>query len=314
MDIVDFQLHEPGPRVDWSDVSEDIKHRALTEMLLQMMESVGVTSVLLHPTREFQWAEGLSEKYPSTFSSVPMLHGDRPENTSSGVGPELSPDDPDIEESIAAVAARPAVRTIRFVPGPLSHPQEFVKFTSGGYDRALAACQKQDVPVLIHLWGGVSALEPIARRYPDLQFIVDHLGIPQPPHSVLHDPWWKDFPAVLTLAELDNVAIKLCGAPGLSSEGYPFRDSWKYVEQLLESYGVQRLAWGSDISRFRGRVGWNIRFPKAAEGYLGMHTYAESLGFILHSDQLSIDEKEHLLGRTARRLLRWPLDQTALSP
>ena len=314
MDIVDFQLHEPGPKTDWSTRPAEVKNQALTEMLLQMMEAVGVSSVLLHPTREFAWAEDLSVQYPSHFSSVPMLHGDKPENTSSGVGPELSPDDPNIEESIARVTGRAAVRVIRFVPGPMSHPAEFEKFTSGGYDRALAACETHGVPILIHLWGGISELGAVAQRFPHLRIIVDHLGIPQPPHSSLHDPWWRDFPHVIALAKLDNVAIKLCGAPGLSATEYPFFDTWPYIEQLIGAYGVDRLAWGSDISRFRGRVGWNIRFPRAKEGYVGLLNYSESLGFILHSDQLSTSEKSEILGKTARRLLNWPLDPTAPAP
>jgi predicted TIM-barrel fold metal-dependent hydrolase len=303
LEILDFQLHEPGNHRDWSDADVSTRHRALTEMLLTMMESVGVDAVLLHPTQEHAWAEALGEAEPWRFGSVPMLHGDDPASTHAGVGPELSPHMPDIEEQIAKVYARRAVKVIRFVPGPRVHPKEFVKFQAGEYDRALAACEAQGVPILIHMSGGVEVLERPARQFPGLQIIVDHIGLRQPPVEPVPDPAWGDLPKVLALAQYPNVALKLCGAPGLSAEGYPFADIRPHVAVLLDAYGPQRLAWGSDISRFNGRVGWRIRF---ADEYPGKHTYLESLAFWLHSTEISLEDKRQILGGTARRLLKWP--------
>jgi L-fuconolactonase len=304
-DIVDFQLHEPGNWLDWSGEVRATQHKAFTEMLLHMMESVGVEAALLHPTHEFDWAEGLAEQYPSKFGSVPMLHGDSPQSSHSGFPPELSPHMPDIEEQITKVYGRTGVRAIRFVPGPRVHPREFVKFSEGEYDRALKACEDQGVPILIHMSGGVDVLARPAQKFPRLQIIVDHIGLPQPPVEPVADRAWAALPDILALARHPNIALKLSGAPGLSTESYPFADSWRHVAQLIEAFTPERLAWGSDISRFRGRVGWRIRFPEL--DYVGKHNYMESLAFILYNDHLATEEKQQLLGGTARRLLKWPV-------
>jgi len=89
------------------------------------------------------------------------------------------------------------------------------------------------------------------------------------------------------------------------------------------------LAWGSDIGRFRGRIGYTIRVLEAATGdkpaqvvigpdahvpgpppngpaYSGKHNYMEALAPFLFSSQLSQSEKELILGQTTRRLLKWP--------
>jgi L-fuconolactonase len=108
------------------------------------------------------------------------------------------------------------------------------------------------------------------------------------------------------------VSIKLCDPPGLSEEAYPFRDIWAPVHRLLDAFGPERLAWASDIGRFRGRIGWSIRLPQ--EPYPGKHTYMESLAFFLYTDELSPSDKEEILGRSARRMLRWPAAHKTAAP
>jgi hypothetical protein len=125
------------------------------------------------------------------------------------------------------------------------------------------------------------------------------------------DPQWLKLPQLLEMAQYPNVAVKLCGVPGLSEEGYPYADVWPKVEQLLEAYGPDRLAWASDIGRFRGRVAWSIRVPGTEGHYTGKHNYMESLALYLYNSSLSEDEKAKLLGGTTRRLLKWPASGSA---
>ena len=39
------------------------------------------------------------------------------------------------------------------------------------------------------------------------------------------------------------------GAPGNSSQPYPYRNIHKYTQQIVESFGPQRSFWGTDITR-----------------------------------------------------------------
>jgi predicted TIM-barrel fold metal-dependent hydrolase len=213
----------------------------------------------------------------------------------------------DLADRIADAYDRPGVVGLRIVASAQFNPEELARLRAGGYDRALAACERLGVPVFVMIAGTPQHLAPVAKRFPDLQIILDHIGLPRPPAEQPDTPPWKMLPEVLRLAEYPNVAIKLSGAPSLSAEPYPFADVWPHVVRLLESFGVERLAWASDIGVVRGRVGWSTYRVPAGEGeYVGKHTYMESLAFLLYNDQLSTGEKEQLLGQSARRILKWP--------
>jgi len=56
-------------------------------------------------------------------------------------------------------------------------------------------------------------------------------------------------PALLALAKLPNVAVKATGAPGYSSEGYPFSTMHPYLRQVYDAFGPNRMFWGTDISK-----------------------------------------------------------------
>ena len=133
--------------------------------------------------------------------------------------------------------------------------------------------------------------------------IVDHLGMRQNPTFGLDDPPFRDLPALLALAELPNVRVKVSGVPTLSAGPYPFADLWESLDQVLAAFGAERLMWGSDISRVMGRAG-TIRLAPEGREY-AKHTYAEALFYLKHTDRLTADQREWLLGRTAATVLGW---------
>jgi predicted TIM-barrel fold metal-dependent hydrolase len=303
MEIVDFQLHEPSIFLDWKDAGEEVQEKVLTEALFSTLDAVGIDAAVLNPcVGADAWAERLSEEYPWKFTNVPMLHG----GSRDFIPAELDPGAPDIDEQIAKTFARPAVRTIRFMPGPHLLPGEYEKFQEGAYDRALRACERQGVPVMVHIAGGLSSLDRIAGSFPELQIIIDHIGLPAAPGEPDDDPLWKELPAVLALAKYPNVAIKLCGAVAFSAEAYPYTDVWPYLHQLVDAFGARRLAWASDISRFRGRMGFKVQ-PRLTSGtFRGKHTLLDALTLLLYTGELSQSEKEQILGKSARDLINWP--------
>ena len=56
-------------------------------------------------------------------------------------------------------------------------------------------------------------------------------------------------PDLLALAKFPNVAVKATGAPGYSSEAYPFRSMHTYLRQIYDAFGPERMFWGTDISK-----------------------------------------------------------------
>ena len=55
---------------------------------------------------------------------------------------------------------------------------------------------------------------------------------------------------MLALARFPGVAVKLSGFYAATDPGhdYPHRAAWPYVQTLVESFGVDRLLWGSDFT------------------------------------------------------------------
>ena len=56
-------------------------------------------------------------------------------------------------------------------------------------------------------------------------------------------------PELLALAKFPNVAVKATGAPGYSSEAYPFPAMHAWLRQIYDAFGPHRVFWGTDITK-----------------------------------------------------------------
>jgi predicted TIM-barrel fold metal-dependent hydrolase len=299
MEIVDAQLHDPAPWRAWDD--PESRRNALTETLLAMTEAVGVDRVVLFPVEDPDWALEVAQEWPDRFAVVPIV---RRSAAPPVPGPTaLNIDAADVDERIEKVAGIPGVVAVRIAVA--FWPEELRRLADGHYDRAFAACERVGVPVFFMISGHTEMTRAVAESFPKLSIIIDHIGLPQPPMEVRDTPPFARLPALLDLARYPNVAIKMCGAPALSQQEYPFADVKAPIRQIVDAFGAERLMWASDIGRFRGRIGWQLRVPGAEQPYSGKHTYAESLAFYRDTDLLSEREKELVLGQSARNWLRW---------
>ncbi|MCO8243796.1 amidohydrolase family protein [Haladaptatus sp. AB643] len=82
----------------------------------------------------------------------------------------------------------------------------------------------------------------LAAAHPDVTFVVDHMAWPDGTTTTDSEPW-SDF---RDLAAFDNVYVKVSSLPRSSIEGWPYRDLWGYVRNLVEWFGADRLMLGSD--------------------------------------------------------------------
>lgn len=97
----------------------------------------------------------------------------------------------------------------------------------------------------------VEVLAPLVRRAEGCVWIFSHLGLPgpqaepPPPQSAR-----TSLRPLLELAPLGHVAVKLSGLYAASSPShlYPHLAAQPYVRVLLDTFGPERLCWGSDYS------------------------------------------------------------------
>jgi len=104
----------------------------------------------------------------------------------------------------------------------------------GRYGLAFDICVKH--------WALVFGLE-LARRCPDVMFVLDHIGKPGIRHG-LREPWWSQ---VREIARLPNVACKVSGVITEADHGAWTKDDVKpYVAHAIDSFGFDRVMYGSD--------------------------------------------------------------------
>jgi predicted TIM-barrel fold metal-dependent hydrolase len=120
------------------------------------------------------------------------------------------------------------------------------------------AAEKYRIPTTLRLSGGeaIDHIGAVAERHPNLPLVIDHLGTQHrsggPKGVDIDDAAFAYQPHLLKLAKLKNVAIKASGATDYSSQPYPHENIHKYLREIYDHFGPERMFWGSDMSRLRG--------------------------------------------------------------
>lgn len=96
--------------------------------------------------------------------------------------------------------------------------------------------------ICVKHWGLVFAIE-LARRCPDVQFVLDHIGKPGIRHGLV-EPWKSQLEE---LAKAPNVVCKLSGVVTEADHAHWRREQLRpYVEHVLACFGFERVMYGSD--------------------------------------------------------------------
>lgn len=88
----------------------------------------------------------------------------------------------------------------------------------------------------------VPEIGAFARRHPDVTIVIDHLGRPDPSRGAGAEP----FASFLALGSAANVVAKSPSLIHFSAEGSPYADLVPFLRAALDSWGADRLMWGSD--------------------------------------------------------------------
>ena len=267
MHIVDAQIHI------WSSGSPSRDHRPVPVVtaaeMLAGMDEVGVAAAIIHPPGWDPNAEAVAE-------AAVRAHPDR-----FAILGSFAPDRPESRGRVAGWLDQPGMLGLRWAP---LHPQARALFESGGMDWIWPEAERAGVPVALLAGPVLGKFRAIAERHPGLKLIIDHCGLvrlEQDEAALVH------LDELLALARLPNVAIKATGAPGYSTQPYPYRNLHDPLHRIFDAYGPRRFFWGTDITRM----------PCSWRQCVSMFT--EELPW------LAGDDLEWVMGRGIRDWLGW---------
>jgi len=254
-------------------------HRGIDQSIA-IMDAVGVNAAIIDiwpPERsklpngvfrfEYKFGEEAVARFPARFAYVARFDSN----------------DPEIDDLMAQVRKAPGRLCVRLASG---HDLKILH--EGGHERILAAAGKHGVPVMIYPGGDHPALTNYVRKFDSVQFIIDHVGMGVD-RAALPGQLETTIDNLLAYSKYPNVAVKWGHAPRLSREPFPYRDLIAQLRRVIDAFGVKRLMWASDFTVT-----------------VDHHTYAESLFCLRCAELLSENEKEWILGKTAREVLSWP--------
>ena len=233
MQIVDAQIHLWG-----SGLPSNMAHRQVTafttEEAVRMMDEGGIDAAIIHPPH---WDPGSDEmafaavrSYPVRFAIMGSLSLDRPESRAR----------------VANWRDQPGMLGLRYTI--LSEPAR-TRLRDGTLDWLWSAAERAGVPIAMLATDSLAAIGGIAERHPELRLTIDHLGGRGGNTTLKDDAAMTHMPELLILAKHPNIAVKATGAPGYSSEGYPFPAMHSYLRQIYDNFGPNRMFWGTDITK-----------------------------------------------------------------
>ncbi|MBU3651917.1 MAG: amidohydrolase [Limnohabitans sp.] len=247
MIITDAQVHvweAPSPERPWPDGSQQATafvavpgaraHRVepigSTEMV-EMMDTAGVHRAIIVPPS------------PAGDSNLCALEAAAQYPDRFRVMGRFNPLQPDASAALSTWLTQPYMAGIRMT----FHRSPWDAWLDdGSLDPFWAACERFQIPLMLLMPARLDALDRVAQRYPALTLIIDHLGL----HSHHRDAdCASSFQQLLSLARHENVSVKASAVPCYTQEAYPFEGFKPYLRAVYESFGPQRMFWGSDVSR-----------------------------------------------------------------
>ena len=273
--IVDAQIHmwkANSPERPWEPGTHpQIPEPMTIERVVPMIDEAGVERVVtVPPTLEglrYDYGQEAARRYPGRFAT--MGH--------------VKLEDPSEAKRLETWRDQPALLGARL--NIVGEQEKWLK--DGTADWFWAAAQKYRVPVMFLTRGQLGLFDSVARRFPELDLIIDHMGISS--EALKEGLLQETIDTGVALAKYPNVAVKLSSTPLFSKEAYPWRDMTPHIHRLFDAYGPKRCFWGTDVTN---------SFAKASYKQRVTH-FTEELPF------LSEDDKDWVMGRAILEKLRW---------
>ncbi len=275
MAIIDSQVHAyeaNTPKRPWATVPNWPPHVTGDEMVAEM-DKVGVDGAIFISSFSMYRYDG------SYAEEVARAHPGR-----MAIVKPVDPDDKNVGDVVAKWKKTPGAVGIRI----FLREEEKRAADDPGFERIMKAAVQYDFPVNFLFWGRVDEGIQIIDRFPNVRFIVDHLGILQPRVPPAPAEPWADLPKILDLAKRPNAVIKVSGACTLSKQPYPFPDIWDPLKRIFDAWGFERCLWGTD---------WTRAFAVV--------NYEQAVKPFLETKRLSESERAMLMGGACAKAYGW---------
>jgi len=233
MNVVDAQIHLWGSGLPSNDAHWKVTSFTAEEAI-RLMDEAGVDGAVIHPP---SWDPGSLEM---AFAAV-RDHPDR-----FAIMGSVPLDQPGSRERISGWRDQPGMLGLRYT---FLHEPARTWLGDGTLDWLWAAAEDAGVPIAMLATDSLSAIGRIAERHPRLRLTIDHLGGRGGNTRLKDAAAMVHMPELLALAKHTNLAVKVTGVPGYSSEAYPFPAMHMYLRQIYDAFGPSRMFWGTDISK-----------------------------------------------------------------
>lgn len=297
MEIVDAQLHPNRVGPAWSSSTPD----ELVNVIVGAMDAVGVDAVVLDewsgwteagaPMPSVDVGGGVRRVLYTVSEAAVRRYPDR-----FAYYARIDPRDPDLERLMTEIRRTPGCVGLRWFPrGGVGG---VFRGSDEPEERALrhryfAAAEEHRLAVAVVAPDDAERVAYFARAHPDLQFVLDHCGITSPRTDELAMDRFDRLEPVLRLAEMPNVAIKWCHALRMSAADFPYADVLVQLDRFIRAFGRERMMWAGDYTQASDPAFAVRRF-----------SWGQSL-YAMQSGAIDPVDLEWVLGRTARRILRW---------
>jgi predicted TIM-barrel fold metal-dependent hydrolase len=228
--IIDAQVHI------WSSGSPIMPHRQVeafgADEALAEMAAAGVDAAILHPPgwdpNSNQVSIEAVKAHPGKFAIL-------------GGGFDLS--DPNNSSVVRSWLSQPGMAGLRFA---MLKPEQRNWIHDGTIAWLWPVAETAGVPFATMAGRFLPEFAKIAERYPQLNLIVDHLGLVR--HATDENAI-ANIKDLLALSRFPNVSVKATGAPAYSSQPYPFPNLHDTLHRIFDVFGPHRFFWGTDFTR-----------------------------------------------------------------
>jgi len=235
MQIVDAQIHTWGAGLPSNQSHIQVTHFTPAEAIA-LMDAAGVDAAVIHPpgwdpnsTRD---ALRAVSDYPGRFAVMGALPLDKP----------------DSRERITTWRQQPGMLGLRY--GFLTDPAKRW-LADGNLEWLWSEAEKAGVPIAMLATDSLPEIGAIAQHHPGLRLTIDHLGGRGGTSNEKDAAAMTHMPALLALAKHPNVAVKATGVPHYSSEPYPYPALHRYLREVFDAFGPDRMFWGTDITKMK---------------------------------------------------------------
>ena len=240
---------------------------ATPEMLMELMNQNGVARTVIIQVIHYRWDNSylrdVLKKYPDLFHGVARVN----------------PEDPASPDILSKLVKEDRFRGVRLSPND-SAAGDWIR---GSLMPPLwKRCRDLKAPMTILAPAArMPDIAALCEKFPDLTVVIDHMAdcpLDRPDLQL----------KLLALKRYPKVFVKLSHTWSLSKEGFPFRDTFPWVQQLYDAFGPKRLMWGTD---------WPVSKRHAS--------YAQTLAVVRDAMTfLNRDDKRWILSKTVERV--WP--------